>query len=55
MVGDDEVKATKPEALVYEPRPNGRMRLVALEYVVFQAEWDAHHPSRRGCSARTSS
>jgi hypothetical protein len=43
LVGDDEVKATKPELLVYEPQPNGRMRLVALEYVVFQAAWDAHH------------
>jgi hypothetical protein len=43
LVGDGAVKATTPEALVYEPRPNGRLRLVALEYVVFQADWDAHH------------
>jgi hypothetical protein len=43
LVGDDKVVARKPEALVYEPRPDGRMRLVALEYVVFQAAWDAHH------------
>jgi hypothetical protein len=43
LVGDGKVRATKPEALVYEPRPNGKMRLVALEYVVFQAAWDAHH------------
>ena len=28
---------------MYEPRPDGRLRLVALEYVVFQADWDAHH------------
>jgi hypothetical protein len=43
LVGDGKVRATKPEALVYEPRPNGRMRLVALEYVVFQQAWDARH------------
>jgi hypothetical protein len=43
LVGDDKVRATRPEALVYEPRPNGRMRLVALEYVVFQKAWDASH------------
>ena len=43
LVGDGAVKATTPEALVYEPRPDGRLRLVALEYVVFQADWDAHH------------
>ena len=43
LVGDDVVDATTPEALVYQPGPNGRMRLVALEYVVFQAAWDATH------------
>jgi hypothetical protein len=43
LVGDAKVNAAAPEALVYEPRPNGRMRLVAAEYVVFQAAWDAEH------------
>jgi hypothetical protein len=43
LVGDDEVHATKPEALVYEPQRDGKMRLVALEYVVFQSAWDATH------------
>ena len=28
-----------------EPLANGRQRLVALEYVVFQADWDPHHAS----------
>lgn len=31
---DDEVSATRPEFLVYEPGPEGQMRLVAVEYVV---------------------
>ena len=43
LVGDAAVKATTPEALVYEPRKNGRLRLVALEYVVFQSAWDKAH------------
>ena len=43
LVGDAKVNAATPEALVYEPRRNGRMRLVAAEYVVFQAAWDAEH------------
>jgi hypothetical protein len=43
LVGDDQVQVTKPDVLVYEPRPNGRERLVALEYVVFQSAWDATH------------
>ena len=45
LVGDATVNATTPEALVYEPQPNGRMRLVDVEYVVFQAAWDAAHSS----------
>jgi hypothetical protein len=45
IVGDGQVDATTPEALVYEPQANGRMRLVAVEYVVFQADWDANHAS----------
>lgn len=30
---DDKVDAQNPEVLVYEPRANGKMKLVALEYV----------------------
>ncbi len=43
LVGDGAVNAATPEAVVYEPEPDGRLRLVALEYVVFQADWDAAH------------
>ena len=35
--------AARPQALVYELESSGRLRLVALEYVVFQAAWDAAH------------
>jgi hypothetical protein len=45
LVGDGNVKASTPELLVYEPEPNGRQRLVALEYVVFQSDWDGAHAS----------
>jgi hypothetical protein len=41
LVGDAAVNATTPEALVYEPGKNGKLRLVAVEYVVFQGGWDA--------------
>ena len=34
----------KPEALVYQPRTlNGSLKLVALEYVVFKADWEGAH------------
>jgi len=34
----------KPQVLVYAPDRHGRLHLVALEYVVFKADWDAAHP-----------
>lgn len=45
LVGDAAVEPTKPEALVYEPTASGWLRLVAVEYVVFQQAWDATHAS----------
>lgn len=38
---DATVDPTQPEVLVYAPDENGQLRLVALEYVVFQADWAA--------------
>jgi hypothetical protein len=46
FVGDFVVDPRKPEALVYQPMGNGRLRLVALEYIVFREGWDAAHASR---------
>jgi len=43
LVGDGLLDAAKPEALVYEPR-NGRLQLVAVEYIVLAEQWDASNP-----------
>ena len=43
LVGDDIVEAGRPEVLVYEPRANGGLRLVAVEYLVLAEAWDASH------------
>src|SRR5262245_2631826 len=32
-----------PEALMYEPEPNGQLRLGGVEYIVSQEAWDAEH------------
>jgi hypothetical protein len=40
---DPTIHADHPEAVVYEPMRNGQMKLVAVEYVVFKAAWDADH------------
>ena len=38
------IDATKPELLVYEPRSDGSLKLVALEYLVFEAAWQGDEP-----------
>ena len=43
LVQSGTLDPARPQALVYEVRPDGRLQLVALEYVVFQAAWDATH------------
>ncbi len=45
LVGDDAVVAQQPEVLVYEPRANGELRLVAVEYLVLAEAWNASNAS----------
>jgi len=40
---DTTVDPANPEALVYAPDKHGKLKLVAVEYVVFQAAWEAEH------------
>ena len=42
-VGDTQLDPLNPEALVYAPMRDQTLRLAALEYIVFQAAWDAGH------------
>lgn len=34
----------RPEVMIYEPKKNGKLQLVAMEYIVDAAAWDAEHP-----------
>jgi hypothetical protein len=43
---DDVLDPRLPEVLVYEPRANGSMRLVALEYVIFASAWTGDRSPR---------
>ncbi|HEY3522859.1 MAG TPA: hypothetical protein VGK63_04085 [Candidatus Limnocylindrales bacterium] len=42
---DDTVNATSPELVIYVPGDHGRLKLVAVEYLVLQADWDAVNTS----------
>lgn len=37
---DGEFNIFEPEALVYEPMKNGKVRLVAIEFIVRASDWD---------------
>jgi hypothetical protein len=43
LVGDGELDPTRPEIVIYEPLPNGRLRLVGADFLVLAADWDAKH------------
>jgi hypothetical protein len=46
LAGDAAVEASKPEALMYEVKPDGNLELIGVEYVVFQEAWDAANTQR---------
>jgi len=45
---DGVVNVNKPEALIYEPQANGRLRIVGVEYIVPKDAWDAANPAQPG-------
>lgn len=40
---DGELDVMRPEIVLYEPLPNGRMRITGADYLVIAADWDAKH------------
>ena len=47
LLHDGEVNVDYPEILLYEPLPNGRLRLTGADYLVDVAEWNAN-PDHKG-------
>jgi hypothetical protein len=43
LLQSGKVDPTRPQTLVYQRTPDGRLQLGAAEYVVLQADWDASH------------
>ena len=44
-VADGEIDATRPEIVIYEPLPDGRLRLIGSDYLVLADAWHAKHPA----------
>jgi hypothetical protein len=45
LLKDGTLDASRPQALMYEPGPNGSLRLIGVEYLAFADKWHAKHES----------
>ena len=43
LVTDGELDPTRPEIVIYEPQPGGRLKLVGADYLVLADQWHAKH------------
>ncbi|MGH8639121.1 MAG: hypothetical protein ACREUZ_18455 [Burkholderiales bacterium] len=41
LVTDGVLDSSRPEIVIYEPLPNGRLRLVGADFLVFASDWHA--------------
>jgi hypothetical protein len=45
LVGDGKLDATRPEIVIYEPQPNGRLRLIGADFLVLADAWNSANGS----------
>jgi len=45
LVLDGVLDPTRPEIVIYEPLPNGRLQLVGADYLVLASDWHAKNPA----------
>ena len=43
LLKDGLIDVTKPEIVLFEPTPNGGIRITGADFLVFAADWDAKH------------
>jgi hypothetical protein len=43
LVNAGVLDATRPQIVIYEPLPNGTLRLIGADYLLLAKEWDATH------------
>jgi len=44
LVTDNILDPTRPEIVIYEPLPNGRLKLIGADFLVFAGGWHATNP-----------
>jgi hypothetical protein len=43
LVGDGEIDVTQPEIILFEPTPNGGIRITGVDFLVLASDWDSKH------------
>ena len=43
LLFDGELNPETPEIVIYEPQPNGKLKLIGADYLVDAAQWHAKH------------
>lgn len=43
LVADGQIDITDPELVIYEPLPDGHVKLIGAEFLVIKDQWDAAH------------
>ena len=43
LVGDGELDPKRPEIVIYEPMPNGKLKLIGADYLITADAWNAKH------------
>jgi hypothetical protein len=43
IVASGVLDATRPQIVIYEPQPDGRLKLIGADYLLIASVWDASH------------
>ena len=46
LTASGELDATRPQIVIYEPLPNGKLQLIGADYLVIAGPWDQAHPGQ---------
>ncbi len=45
LIGDGELDPRRPEIVIYEPLPDGKLKMIGADYLVLADAWNAKHAS----------
>ena len=46
LVGAGVIDATRPQIVIYEPMPDGHLKLIGADFLVIASDWDKAHPGQ---------